>query len=53
MMKALTITDGSQYKAFFRKGSEKKVLIYFAGGGISINAETAKEYMRRIAEANR
>ncbi len=28
-------SDGSKYKAFFRKGSEKKVLIYFAGGGIS------------------
>ena len=44
-------SDGSQYKAFFRKGSENKVLIYFAGGGISINAETAKEdmFIRRVA----
>ena len=44
-------SDGSQYKAFFRKGSENKVLVYFAGGGISINAETAKEdmYIRKVA----
>lgn len=44
-------SDGSQYKAFFRKGSENKVLVYFAGGGVSINAETAKEdmYIRRVA----
>ena len=43
-------SDGSKYKAFFRKGSENKVLIYFAGGGISINAETAREdmYIRRV-----
>ena len=47
----LLCSDGSQYKAFFRKGSENKVLIYFAGGGISINAETAKEdmFIRRVA----
>ena len=38
-------SDGSQYKAFFKKGSENKVLIYFAGGGVSISAETAKEDM--------
>ena len=44
-------SDGSQYKAFFRKGSENKVLLYFAGGGISISAETAREdmYIRRVA----
>ena len=44
-------SDGSQYKAFFKKGSENKVLIYFAGGGVSISAETAKEdiFVRRIA----
>lgn len=35
-------SDGSRYKAFFKKGSENKVLIYFAGGGVSINEETAK-----------
>lgn len=44
-------SDGSRYKAFFRKGTENKVLVYFAGGGISINKETAKEdmYIRRVA----
>ncbi len=44
-------SDGSRYKAFFRKGSENKVLVYFAGGGVSISAETAKEdiYIRRVA----
>lgn len=44
-------SDGSRYKAFFRKGAENKVLVYFAGGGISISAETAKQdmYIRRVA----
>ena len=44
-------SDGSRYKAFFRKGSENKVLVYFAGGGASISAETAKEdmFIRRVA----
>ncbi|MBO4878597.1 MAG: esterase [Ruminococcus sp.] len=48
-------SDGSRYKAFFRKGSENKVLIYFAGGGISINEETAREdmYIRRVAPIDR
>ena len=36
-------SDGSRYRAFFRKGSENKVIIYFAGGGVSISAATAKE----------
>lgn len=49
--KDMLCSDGSRYKAFFRKGTENKVLIYFAGGGVSINAETAKEdmYIRRVA----
>lgn len=38
-------SDGSDYRAFFKKGSENNVLIYFAGGGVSINEETAKEDM--------
>lgn len=48
-------SDGSQYKAFFRKGSENKVLVYFAGGGVSISAETAKEdlFIRRVAPVDR
>ncbi len=35
-------SDGSRYKALFKKGSENKVIIYFAGGGVSINKEMAK-----------
>lgn len=35
-------SDGSQYRAFFKKGSEDKVLVYFAGGGVSVNEETAR-----------
>lgn len=35
-------SEGNGYHAFFKKGSENKVLIYFAGGGVSINEETAK-----------
>ena len=38
-------SDGSRYRAFFKKGSENKVLVYFAGGGVSVSAETAKEDM--------
>lgn len=34
--------DGS-YHALFRKGSENKVLIYFVGGGASVNEETARD----------
>lgn len=37
-------SDGSNYGAYFKKGRENKVIIYFAGGGVSISAETAKEY---------
>ena len=35
-------SEGNGYHALFKKGSEHKVLIYFAGGGVSINEETAK-----------
>lgn len=35
-------SDGSRYKAFFKKGKEHKVVVYFAGGGVSINKEMAK-----------
>jgi len=35
--------NGSQYKAFFKKGSENKVLVYFAGGGSNIDEYTARE----------
>lgn len=36
-------SKGSAYHAFFKKGSENKVMIYFAGGGVSINEETARD----------
>jgi len=36
-------SDGSSYRAFFKKGSENKVIVYFAGGGASFNEETAKD----------
>lgn len=35
-------SEGDRYRAFFKKGSENKVLIYFAGGGVSINEEMAR-----------
>lgn len=38
-------SDGSQYRAFFKKGNKNKVLIYFAGEGVSINQETANQDM--------
>lgn len=36
-------SEGGSYHALFKKGSENKVMIYFAGGGVSINAETARD----------
>lgn len=36
-------SEGGRYRAFFKKGSENKVLIYFAGGGVSVNEETARD----------
>ncbi len=36
-------SEGNSYHALFRKGSENKVMIYFAGGGVSINEETARD----------
>ena len=38
-----TTEIGGSYHALFRKGSENKVLIYFAGGGASVNEETARD----------
>lgn len=35
-------SEGNDYHALFKKGSEDKVMIYFAGGGVSINEETAR-----------
>ncbi len=41
--KEMLCADGSQYKAFVKKGSENKVLIYFAGGGSNTDEYTARE----------
>lgn len=36
-------SEGNGYHAFFKKGTENKILIYFAGGGVSINEEMARD----------
>ena len=36
-------SEGGSYHALFKKGSENKVMIYFAGGGVSLNEETARD----------
>lgn len=35
-------SEGGKYHAFFKKGSENKVMVYFAGGGVSVNEQTAR-----------
>lgn len=35
-------SEGHSYHALFKKGSADKVMIYFAGGGVSVNEETAR-----------
>lgn len=35
-------SEGHNYHALFKKGSENKVMVYFAGGGASLNEETAR-----------
>lgn len=41
--KEMKTSVGGQYRAFFKKGSENKVMIYFAGGGVSVNEEMARD----------
>ena len=36
-------SEGHGYHALFKKGSENKVLVYFAGGGVSVNEEMARD----------
>lgn len=36
-------SEGGEYHALFKKGSENKVLVYFAGGGVSVNEEMARD----------
>ena len=35
-------SDGSEWHGIFRKGTEKKVVVYFFGGGVSITPETSE-----------
>ncbi len=43
--KDMLTANGNQYKAFFKKGKENKVMIYFAGGGSNVDEYTAKNKM--------
>lgn len=36
-------SEGGKYRALFKKGSENNVLVYFAGGGVSVSEETARD----------
>ena len=38
-------SDGSKWQGYFRKGSENKVVLYFYGGGFSVNNYTAARSM--------
>ena len=38
-------SDGSKWQGYFRKGSENKVVLYFYGGGFSVNEYTAARSM--------
>ena len=35
-------SEGGEYHALFKKGTENKVFVYFAGGGVSVNEQTAR-----------
>lgn len=35
-------SEGGKYHALFRKGNENSVMVYFAGGGVSVDEITAK-----------
>ena len=45
-------SEGNSYHALFKKGAENNVMIYFAGGGVSINEETARDdtYNTRLVQ---
>lgn len=38
-------SDGSKWQGYFRKGSQNKVVLYFYGGGFSVNEYTAARSM--------
>ncbi len=40
---AMKHSEGGSYYALFKKGSGSGVLVYFAGGGVSVNEETARD----------
>lgn len=39
----MTTSEEGKYRASFKKGSENKVMVYFAGIGVSIDEETTKD----------
>ena len=41
--KAMKDSEGHHYHALFKKGSGNKVMIYFAGGGVSVDEVSARE----------
>lgn len=41
--KEMKDSEGNGYHALFKKGSDNNVLIYFAGGGVSVNEEMARD----------
>lgn len=41
--KAMKDSEGHKYHALFKKGSENNVLVYFAGGGVSVSEEMARD----------
>ena len=45
-------SEGNAYHALFKKGTENKVMIYFAGGGVSVNEEMARDddYNTRLVQ---
>lgn len=40
--KEMKDSEGGSYHALFKKGSENKVMVYFAGGGVSVDEKTAR-----------
>ncbi|MGX8682770.1 MAG: pectin acetylesterase-family hydrolase, partial [Bacteroidales bacterium] len=41
--KGMKSSEGSFYHALFKKGSSNNVMVYFAGGGVSVNEEMARD----------